>query len=235
MNNNSSRFYHHFMPKTMPYVIVPSVKSSASSNCDDHILNLSASLSKHCPVPNSTTSEDENFSSKVQHNSTCIKAFHSGDISPSPESPISTSHSCAESEGSKSPSRTSSFQQLAGKEVDMNCNDVKNKAGEGGCGDDDVDSNSVVSDNEDELEQMTEIDVDDSCSSTKAEDTEEEIMLSLKQNNHMKKSKSLAFGIDRILSFSGIDDKGNFIVLVPLSLQNPQTALKKTCKYFFLL
>lgn len=212
MNNNSSRFYHHFMPKTMPYVIVPSVKSSASSNCDDHILNLSASLSKHCPVPNSTTSEDRNFSSKVQHNNTCIKGFHSGDISPSPESPISTSHSCAESEGSKSPSRTNSFQQLAGKEVDMNCNDVKNKAGEGGWGDDDVDSNSVVSDNEDELEQMTEIDVDDSCSSTKAEDTEEEIMLSLKQNNHMKKSKSLAFGIDRILSFSGIDDKGNFIV-----------------------
>ncbi len=214
MNNNSSRFYHHFMPKTMSYVIVPSVKSNASSHCDDHILNLSASLSKHCPVPNSTTSEDRNFSSKVQHNNTCIKAVHSGDISSSPESPISTSQSCAESEGSKSPNRTNSSQQLAGKEVDMNCNDLNNKAGEGGFGGDDVESNSGLSENtrfdEDELEQMTEIDVDDSCSSTKGEDTEEEILLSSKQtNSHMKKSKSLAFGIDRILSFSADDDKGN--------------------------
>ncbi|CAL8111696.1 unnamed protein product [Orchesella dallaii] len=191
MSSGRSNFFHHFIPKTVPCIVLPSsMESSVLSSDNDHILNLSASLNRHCPIPKSPSSTVEKCDSMMSRKDvTTINGRGKMSRSPSP-----------------SPSLGSDSEDHANKNrkarVDMNCNDVKAYA------DDECSSSSSDIDRFKE-DPMTDIDVDvgDHCTNDESSATEYGFQSKNSENLELKKSKTLTFGIDRILSSNKDESK----------------------------
>ncbi|ODN06632.1 hypothetical protein Ocin01_00043, partial [Orchesella cincta] len=181
MSNGRSNFFHHFIPKTMPCIVLPSqMESSMLSSENDHILNLSASLNRHCPIPKSPTPTIEKCDSIASPHKEVTSKSDRGEMSSSPSSSL---ESDSEEQGNRSRKTR----------VDMNYNDVKAYA------DDEISSVSSEMDGLKE-DQMTDIDVGDHCSTNDDSATECGFQPKICKIPESKKSKSLTFGIDRILS-----------------------------------
>lgn len=234
-SNHHGRFFHHFIPKTMPCIMFPPSMTSSliplspispsgnSATMNDHILNLTASLSKHLPANNpSKITEVKSINVKPEVQDGEPVATRDGTPPTSSASPDPGEDNDAVILQQDNPPK--SLEHLS-KKVDMNCNNLKvqdttmvedfTKNDDSHVSINDCKNSVSSSSNIDcyESEQMTDVDIDATSNSDDDEvpfsslQSKQNSGSSISNNNIPNKSAVLTFGIDRILSSVCSDDE----------------------------